>query len=83
MSTCAISITDFFPYLRRNFKSRKNCLKTKVVGLSTGHANENRTIEQMNHHNGYEIVDRRLKNKNNVFLYLDEIFYNIGNFSTS
>ena len=23
-----------------------------VVGLSTGHGNENRTIEQMNHHNG-------------------------------
>ena len=30
--------------------------------LSTGHENENRTIEQMNHHNGFEIVDRRLKN---------------------
>ena len=51
--------------------------------LSTGHENENRTIEQMNHHNGFEIVDRRLKNIDNVFLYLDEIFYNICNSSAS
>src|SRR5215472_2196124 len=26
--------------------------KIGSVGLSTGHGNENRTIEQMNHHNG-------------------------------
>jgi hypothetical protein len=38
-----------------NYLSNKNHLPLKlelVAGLSTGHGNENRTIEQMNHHNG-------------------------------